>query len=92
MSYSVYTLTDGELGVDEAYDTEEEAVTMFRFFSGMERSRSRTNPDYTETTLHIYHSDWGNMLAEECFTPDYQDQRAPLFGVGVVPTETWLQG
>lgn len=92
MSYSVYTLTDGELGTDEVYDNEQDAWDMFALFSGMERNRSQTDPNYVETTLHLYHPEWGNMLAEEVFTPDYRDTRSPLFGARVPASETWLQG
>ena len=92
MTYSVYTLTDGELGTDERYDNERDAWDMFELFKGMERGRAKTDPNYVETTIHLYHSAWGNMLAEECITPDYRDPRSPLFGVNVPVTETWLQG
>ena len=69
--YSVYTLTDGALGVDEAYATEDEARAAYEALVEAELTY-RANEcvakgiDYTETTVHLYYAPWGNMLAELC--------------------------
>ena len=69
--YSVYTLTDGALGVDDAYATEAEAYAAYEALIEAELTYRADECvakgiDYTETTVHLYYAPWGNMLAELC--------------------------
>lgn len=92
MAYHVYTLMDGMVGESQQVDSLDDAYSVFRIYTGMERSRSQRILEYIETTIHIADTETGDMIAEECIVPNFLDPHQPLFGVGVPVSETWLQG
>mgnify|MGYP006374254547 CR=1 FL=1 len=70
--YSVYTLTDGELGADDAYADEDAAYAAYDALVSAEHALrdeyASRGDEYAETTVHLYFFPWGSMRAETCIT------------------------